>query len=228
MFGVNLIHAGFLAAALSVSVPILIHLLMRPRARSVPIGTLRFLKLALKQTTRRRKIRRWLLLALRAAAVLLLTLLFARPYLASFGVVGQDREVVVLVDQSGSMAAMYSGRTLFACAQAAAEKIIADLPQGTKVHLAYFDDRGAMPCADTVSSSNRSRKQLRMATPKHILSSPARPRATAMPRPPANCAAKGSRISPSGRAVSMARQAAVISAVSLTCAISWVPDCMGD
>ena len=49
MFGVNLIHAGFLAAAAAVSVPILIHLLMRPRARLVSIGTLRFLKLALKE-----------------------------------------------------------------------------------------------------------------------------------------------------------------------------------
>jgi hypothetical protein len=111
--------------------------------------------LALKQTTRRRKIRRWLLLALRAAAVLLLTLLFARPYLASFGGVGQDSEVVVLVDQSGSMAAMYSGRTLFACAQTAAEKIIADLPQGTKAHLAYFDDRGATPNPDARVDSKR-------------------------------------------------------------------------
>jgi len=155
MFGVNLIHAGFLAAAAAVSIPILIHLLLRPRARLASIGTLRFLRLAIKETTRRRKIRRWLLLAMRAVAVLLLALLFARPYLSSFAGLGQDSEVIVLVDQSGSMAAMYSGRTLFSCAQAAAEKILGDLPQGTKAHLAYFDDRGATPTSDSRVDSQR-------------------------------------------------------------------------
>ena len=155
MFGVNLINAGFLAAAAAVSVPILIHLLMRPRARQVSIGTLRFLKLAMQETTRRRKIRRWLLLALRMAAILLLALLFARPYLASFAGLGQDREVIVLVDRSGSMSAMYSGQTLFSLAQAAAEKILADLPEGTQAHLAYFDDRGVSPTSDARVDAQR-------------------------------------------------------------------------
>ncbi|MGB7734213.1 MAG: BatA domain-containing protein, partial [Thermoguttaceae bacterium] len=149
MFGVNLIHAGFLAAAAAVSIPILIHLLLRPHPRQMPIGTLRFLRLAMKETKRRRKIRRWLLLAMRVAAVLLLALLFARPYLAAaVGGMGQDREIIVLIDQSGSMAAMYSGESLFACAQAAAENILAAVPQGAKVHLGYFDDRGVTPSPD--------------------------------------------------------------------------------
>ena len=155
MFGMNLIHAGFLAAAAAVAIPILIHLLLRPRARLVSIGTLRFLKLAVKETTRRRKVRRWLLLAMRMAAVLLLALLFARPYLSSSAGLGQDSEVVVLLDQSGSMTATCSGRSLFSCAQAAAEKILGDLPQGVKVHLGYFDDRGVVPCPEARVDSNR-------------------------------------------------------------------------
>jgi hypothetical protein len=148
MFGVNLINLGFLAAAGAVSIPILIHLLMRPRARTVTIGTLRFLKLALKETTRRRKVRRWLLLALRMAAILLLALLFARPYLASSDGEGQDREAVVLVDRSGSMSAKCGRQTLFDLAQTSAGKILRDLPEGTKAHLAYFDDRGVSPCEE--------------------------------------------------------------------------------
>ena len=83
MAGLGLVHLGFLAAAAAVAVPVLIHLLLRPRARRVEIGSVRFLKLALRESTRRRKLRRWLLLALRAAAVLLLALLFARPYLGA-------------------------------------------------------------------------------------------------------------------------------------------------
>ena len=56
MLGMNLIHVGFLAAAAAVAIPILIHLLLRPRARQVSIGTLRFLRLAIKETKRRRRI----------------------------------------------------------------------------------------------------------------------------------------------------------------------------
>src|SRR6516165_2407068 len=118
----GLIHLGFVAAAVAVGVPILIHLLLRPRARRVEIGSLRFLKLVLRDSTRRRKVRRWLLLALRALAVLLLALLFARPYLSGHGSDGRDRELIILIDQSASMSAVQSGRPLFARAQESAAK----------------------------------------------------------------------------------------------------------
>src|SRR5437588_2933305 len=104
MPGFGLIHLGFLAAAAAVAVPILIHLLLKPRARKLDIGTLRFLKLVLKDSTRRKKLRRWLLFALRVSAVLLLALLFARPYYSAADIVGQEREVALLIDQSASMA----------------------------------------------------------------------------------------------------------------------------
>src|SRR3954447_13920832 len=138
MAGLGLIHLGFLAAGAAVAVPVLIHLLLRPRARRVEIGSVHFLKLALRESTRRRKLRRWLLLALRAAAVLLLALLFARPYLGA-GAEGRDREVVLLIDQSASMAAVQSGQTLFSRAQEAADRVLTGLPEQTAVRLAYFD-----------------------------------------------------------------------------------------
>src|SRR5438270_11949242 len=114
MMGLGLIHLGFLAAAAAVAVPILIHLLLRPRARRIEIGTVRFLKLVLRDSTRRRKLRRWLLLALRMAAALLLALLFARPYFHAASQDGRDQEVTLLIDQSASMAAVQSGQTLLA------------------------------------------------------------------------------------------------------------------
>src|SRR4051812_345650 len=117
MFGLNLIHAGFLAGTLAVAVPVGIHLLFRRRARQVEIGTLRFLHVVLKDHAHRRKIRRWLLLALRAMALLLLALVFARPFLASPGSLGTDREVIFLVDQSASMSAGRGNRSRFADAQ---------------------------------------------------------------------------------------------------------------
>lgn len=148
MSGLGLIHFGFLAAAGAVAVPILIHLLLRPRAHDMNIGTLRFLKVVLKESTRRRRIRRWFLLALRAAAVLLLALLFARPYYVQPDRMGQEREVILLIDQSASMRAVQGRQTLFARAQGEAESLLDKLPEETAVHLAYFDGQGVQPAPD--------------------------------------------------------------------------------
>lgn len=145
MAGFSLIHPAFLAATAAVAVPILIHLLLRPRARRMDIGSLRFLQRALRDSTRRRKVRRWLLLALRIAAVLLLALLFARPFLQGHAADGRDREVILLIDQSASMSIPQSGQTLFARAQEAAAKVLNDLPANTAVHLGYFDAQGVAP-----------------------------------------------------------------------------------
>jgi hypothetical protein len=148
MGGLGLVHLGFVAAAAAVAVPILIHLLLRPRARRVEIGSVRFLLQALKESTRRRRLRRWLLLALRTLAVLLLALLFARPYLPGAGSEGRDREAVLLIDQSASMSAVQGGQTLFAQAQAAAEQVLRGLPEHTAAHLAYFDAGGVEPAPE--------------------------------------------------------------------------------
>jgi hypothetical protein len=142
MSGLGLVNVGFLFAAVAVALPILIHLLFKPRARRIEIGSLRFLKLVLRDSARRRKLRRWLLLALRVAAVLLLALLFARPYWSRAGVQDRDREVILLIDQSASMRAIQGGRTLFERAQEAADKVIKGLPNETAIHLAYFDALG--------------------------------------------------------------------------------------
>ena len=63
-----------------------------------------------------------MLLALRAAGVLLLALLFARPYRNSAAADGTDREIVFLIDRSASMGASGAKATPFAKAQRAHEE----------------------------------------------------------------------------------------------------------
>jgi Aerotolerance regulator N-terminal len=143
--GIGFIHLGFLAAAAAVAVPIVIHLLFRPRAQQVKIGTLFFLRSVLRDSARRRKVRRWLLLALRAAGVLLLAILFARPYRNDFGSEGAEREAILLIDRSASMGAAGENDSPFARAQKQATKLLRDLPTDTAAHLAYFDADGIDP-----------------------------------------------------------------------------------
>ncbi len=145
MGGLGFIHLGFLAAGAAVAVPIVIHLLFRQRARRVEIGTLHFLRVVLRDQARRRRIRRWVLLALRAAGVLLLALLFARPYRQAPATPGREREVVLLIDRSASMAAGTAGASPFDKAQRRAGELISGLPDGTAVRLAYFDAEGVAP-----------------------------------------------------------------------------------
>jgi Aerotolerance regulator N-terminal len=145
MGGLGFIHLDFLAAGAALAVPIVIHLLFRQRARRVEIGTLHFLRVVLRDQARRRKIRRWLLLALRVAGVLLLALLFARPYWRAPETAGSEREVAILIDRSASMAAGTAGATPFAKAQRQAANLIEGLPNGTVVRLAYFDSEEVTP-----------------------------------------------------------------------------------
>jgi aerotolerance regulator-like protein len=63
------VQASMLTALAAVILPILAHLLFRRRSRPVDLGTLRFLKVAVRQDTRRRWLKRWLLLALRLGCV---------------------------------------------------------------------------------------------------------------------------------------------------------------
>jgi hypothetical protein len=148
MGGLGFIHLGFLAAGAAVAVPIVIHLLFRPRAQLIELGTLQFLTVALRDHTRRRRIRHWILLALRSSGVLLLAFLFARPYWNAPADPGLEREVVLLIDRSASMSASAAGDSPFDKARSQAGEILKSLPGGTAAHLAYFDAGGVAPARE--------------------------------------------------------------------------------
>src|SRR5262245_66401033 len=106
------VQASMLAALVAVALPIIAHLIFRRRSRPVDLGTLRFLKIAVRQDTRRRRLKRWLLLALRLACVVAVVLLFARPYRAEFAGGGDTGLSILLIDRSASMGRQIDGERL--------------------------------------------------------------------------------------------------------------------
>src|SRR6187402_703668 len=97
----------FFLALGAIAIPIAIHLIQRERKRVVMFPSLMFLQRIPYQSVRRRRIRHWFLLAMRVAAIALIVLAFARPFLrqgdlAAAAIAGA-REVVILLDQSASM-----------------------------------------------------------------------------------------------------------------------------
>src|SRR3954469_5288714 len=98
----------FFAALLTLAVPVIIHLTQREKKQVVEFPSLMFLQRIPYQSVRRRRIRDWPLLVMRLAALFLIVLAFARPFMRSNPVALVSamgpREVVVLLDHSYSMA----------------------------------------------------------------------------------------------------------------------------
>jgi hypothetical protein len=97
----------FLLGVAGIVVPIVVHLTRRQRRNVVHFPSLMFLEKIPYQEQRRRRIQHWFLLSLRALALALLALAFARPFMDSteigLGAAGGPREIVILIDQSYSM-----------------------------------------------------------------------------------------------------------------------------
>src|ERR687884_1086339 len=96
-----------LVALGALAIPVFLHLIQRERKQVVQFPSLMFLRRIPYESVQRRRIRHWMLLLMRLAALALIVLAFARPFFrrTEFGGAGSTgaRELVVLVDQSYSM-----------------------------------------------------------------------------------------------------------------------------
>lgn len=96
----------YLAGAAAIVLPILLHLRRRPPKERVVFSSLMFLEKTPEILTKRSKLEQLLLLALRCLALLLLAIMFARPFVRGGSdslVAGKGEAVVLLVDTSASM-----------------------------------------------------------------------------------------------------------------------------
>src|ERR671919_2392552 len=129
---------AFLLALGALAMPVLIHLIQRERKRVVEFPSLMFVRRIPYQSVRRRRIRHWALLLMRAAAVMLIVMAFARPFLPQAAAVtaatGGAREVVILLDQSASMG--YGDH--WDKARAAARQVVGGLSRDDRATLVLF------------------------------------------------------------------------------------------
>lgn len=135
----SFVQIGFLGALAALAIPIIIHLVFRQRPKSVDLGTLRFLRIVLEHNARRRRVMRWFLLALRMTCLVVLALLFARPYLLSAKQLGERQTAVVLIDRSASMELKQDGPRGIDRAIAAAQELITQAPDRIRFEIAFFD-----------------------------------------------------------------------------------------
>jgi hypothetical protein len=132
---VGFLYPAFLAGAVAIAIPIVLHFLRRDIAPEVPFSAVRLLRRTPVARSRRRRLRDLILLAARVAALILLALAFARPYLT--GVSAHSSLRIVAIDRSLSMEAPGT----FTRALSLASQAIGEAASGERVALLAFDDR---------------------------------------------------------------------------------------
>lgn len=135
----------FLVGVLAAAVPIALHLFRRQAGPIVPFSAVRFVPRLPLHRTRRRQLQDVLLLALRVAAIVLLAVAFARPYLSAAPAGGQSPLAVIAIDRSFSMSA--PGR--MAHARDLASRAVDQLGSGELAAVIAFDERADLLQAPT-------------------------------------------------------------------------------
>jgi hypothetical protein len=127
---------AFLAGALAVAVPLILHLLKREPETRVKFAAVKLLKHAPVEHTQKHRLRELLLLALRVTALLLLAIAFARPFFSSGAAMAAGGVTIIALDTSYSLSA--PGR--FARAKQLAKDAIARAPIANTVGVLTFAD----------------------------------------------------------------------------------------
>ncbi|WP_038159862.1 BatA domain-containing protein [Verrucomicrobium sp. BvORR106] len=132
----SLLNTGFLWALAALAVPLWVHLRRRMQYRQLPVGSLRFLNEVLQERRRRSRFEEIPLLLLRLLCVILLAVIFCRPFFSSsVKAVADPAETVILLDASGSVTGAMKTTGMDFVQRAAA-----DVAEGGKLTLAQFSD----------------------------------------------------------------------------------------
>jgi hypothetical protein len=146
----------FFVALAGLAIPVLLHLTQREKKQVVHFPSLMFVRRIPYHSVRRRKIHNWLLLAVRLAALALIILAFARPFVMRTSAAAAPgtgaREVVILLDNSYSMG--YGDR--WERARAAAHDQIARLTPSDRASLVLFSSGAEITLKSTAEQDGLS------------------------------------------------------------------------
>ena len=131
------LNPAYLFGLTAASLPVIIHLLNRRRIKRIRFPAVKFLLLSQKRISRTKRLRHWLLLALRTFAILVLVMLLARPIFqtgAGLFASGGPSSVALVLDNSLSMTWSRDGEG-FKQAKDAAARLFASMSPGDRATL---------------------------------------------------------------------------------------------
>src|SRR3954467_9568085 len=107
----NFAFPQFLWALTALSIPIIIHLFNFRKTTRILFSNTRFLQQVRQETTQKRKLKQYLVLASRLLFLLFLVLAFAQPFLPAKEQMTPGREVAIYLDTSYSMVSQVAQKT---------------------------------------------------------------------------------------------------------------------
>jgi len=137
--------------------PILFHLILKQKKRTVLFSTLMFFYRTDPKLNSHRKIRQWLLLLMRVLLITFILLALSRPIFQSSAGLGGKISVVAIVDNSGSMSdgtGYDNDRTKLQCAVGAARRLISTQEDGSQAAVVLLVDDPVVESAEGQSGRN--------------------------------------------------------------------------
>src|SRR5262249_47815103 len=154
---------------LAVAAPIVFHLIRRTPRGDIPFSSIMFLTATPPRLTRRSRLDDWLLLFLRAAALVLLAAAFARPFLRQQALADADeaggRRIAVLIDTSPGM----RRADLWPRAKSLAREVVASSVPADRLALIAFD-AASRPILGFEESASLGPAELRAAVESRLAS----------------------------------------------------------
>ena len=149
----------FLWAGAAATIPLLLHLMQSRRTTRVPFGTIRFLKLAQRRSSRRIRMEHLILWLLRTLLMLLLAAAFAMPILRTGGLAAflgrANRDVAIVIDTSFSMNYVTGRTTVWDNAVDAAVSVIEGLSEQDRVCV-FLADTDTTPLIEQLSGDHEA------------------------------------------------------------------------
>jgi DNA segregation ATPase FtsK/SpoIIIE-like protein len=125
-------HPELLYALLLLIIPILVHLFQLRKFKKEAFTNVAFLKKVNLQTRKSNTIKKWLVLFTRMAALAMIVLAFAQPFITQSDVATKAKETVVYLDNSFSMQAKGKSGPLL---NQSIQDLITHIPEDTKFTL---------------------------------------------------------------------------------------------
>lgn len=159
------LHLAILSGTLLAAAPVILHLVMRQQPKLLEFPALRFIQQRRESNRRRLRLRHWLLLAMRMAAIVLLAAGLARPFVRTSGAWIGHREAPVaaalVFDTSVRMEYRQQNQTRLEQAQEIAEWLLRQLPEESQA--AILDSRPG-PSSFQVDATAAQQRVARLET----------------------------------------------------------------
>jgi len=143
---VTFLVPAVLAGAVAVGAPVVIHLLMRPRPRRVVFPAVRFVQRTQQASVSTQRVKHWILLAMRMAAIAAAVFLIARAQIPALGhapAADSPCDMIVILDNSGSMNYLQGGVSRLGLGKQLAVERMRRLPAGSRAAVLWTSDPAA-------------------------------------------------------------------------------------